>query len=83
MTELAKRSSKPKLIRASRLVGPLLEEERGEWHCQVNGSKVMISPRHWQTCDSSLHACRLLPMGKSPSSEESIVNCFEMVANTE
>ena len=29
MTELAKRSSKPKLIRASRLVGPLLEEERG------------------------------------------------------
>jgi predicted transcriptional regulator of viral defense system len=30
MTELAKRSSKPKLIRATRLVGPLLEEERGE-----------------------------------------------------
>ena len=29
MIELAKRSSKPKLIRASRLVGPLLEEERG------------------------------------------------------
>jgi len=30
MIELAKRSSKPKLIRASRLVGPLLEAERGE-----------------------------------------------------
>jgi hypothetical protein len=31
MTELAKRSSKPKLIRATRLVSPLLEEERGEF----------------------------------------------------
>ena len=30
MIELAKRSGKPKLIRAARLVGPLLEEERGE-----------------------------------------------------
>ena len=30
MAELAKRSNKPKLIRASRLVGPLLEEESGE-----------------------------------------------------
>ncbi len=30
MTELAQRSGKPKLIRATRLVGPLLEEERGE-----------------------------------------------------
>jgi hypothetical protein len=30
MTELAKRSNKPKLIRATRLVGPLLEEESGE-----------------------------------------------------
>ena len=30
MIELAERSGKPKLIRAARLVGPLLEEERGE-----------------------------------------------------
>ncbi|NLV30385.1 MAG: hypothetical protein GXY47_04440 [Acidobacteria bacterium] len=30
MNELAERSGKPKLIRAARLVGPLLEEERGE-----------------------------------------------------
>ncbi len=30
MAELAKRSSKPKLIRATRLVGQLLEEESGE-----------------------------------------------------
>jgi len=30
MIELAQRSGKPKLIRAARLVGPLLEEERGE-----------------------------------------------------
>ncbi len=29
MIELAKRSSKPKLIRAAKLVGPLLDEERG------------------------------------------------------
>ncbi len=30
IAELAKRSGKPKLIRATRLVGPLLEEESGE-----------------------------------------------------
>jgi predicted transcriptional regulator of viral defense system len=30
LLELAQRSGKPKLMRASRLVGPLLEEERGE-----------------------------------------------------
>jgi predicted transcriptional regulator of viral defense system len=30
MIELAQRSGKPKLVRASRIVGPLLEEERGE-----------------------------------------------------
>ena len=30
MIELAQRSEKPKLIRATRLLGPLLEEERGE-----------------------------------------------------
>jgi hypothetical protein len=30
MIEFARRSGKPKLIRASRLVAPLLEEERGE-----------------------------------------------------
>lgn len=30
MIELAQRSGKPKLIRAGRLIGPLLEEERGE-----------------------------------------------------
>ena len=30
MIEFARRSGKPKLIRASRLIGPLLEEERGE-----------------------------------------------------
>ena len=30
MIELAQRSGKPKLMRATRIVGPLLEEERGE-----------------------------------------------------
>lgn len=30
MIDLAQRSEKPKLLRAARLVGPLLEEERGE-----------------------------------------------------
>jgi len=30
MIELAQRSAKPKLLRAARLVGPLLDEERGE-----------------------------------------------------
>ena len=30
MIELAQRSGKPKLMRTTRFVGPLLEEERGE-----------------------------------------------------
>ncbi len=40
----------------------------------------MISPRHWQICDYSPHASRLSSIGKSAPSEESILNCFEMVA---
>ena len=49
-------------------------------HCQVNGSKAIISPRSWQICDPSLHTDRLFPIGKSPASQESVVNCFEVVA---
>jgi hypothetical protein len=50
------------------------------WHCQVNGSKAIISPRSWQVWDPSLDTDRLFPIGKSPASQESVVNCFEVVA---
>jgi hypothetical protein len=49
-------------------------------YCQVNGSMAIISPRSKQICHPSLHTSRLSPSGKSLPSEESIMNCFEMVA---
>jgi len=40
----------------------------------------MVAPKRREICDHSLQACRLLPIGKRPTSEQSIVNCSEMVA---
>lgn len=54
--------------------------EVGERYCQVNGSKDVIVPKRREVFYSSLHTNRLLPIGKSQSSEELIMNCFEEVA---
>ena len=49
-------------------------------YCQVNGSKDIIVPKCREACNPSMYASRLLPIGKSSAAEESVVNCFEMVA---
>ena len=50
-----------------------------EGHCQVNGTKPRFSPKRQESCNLSTEARHLSPIGKSPGSEESMMNGLKMI----
>jgi hypothetical protein len=54
--------------------------QHSNWYCQANGSKDIFVTKCREACNPSMNASRLLPIEKGSASEESVVNCFEMVA---
>ncbi len=48
-------------------------------HCQVNGAEPRFSPKRQEFHNLSTDARHLSPIGKSPGSEESMMNCLQMM----
>ena len=48
-------------------------------HCQANGAKSGFSPKRQESHNLSKDARHLSPIGKSPGSEESMMNRFKMM----
>ena len=48
-------------------------------YCQVNETKPRFSPKRQESCHRSIDARHLSPIGKSPGSEESMMNGLQMM----
>ena len=48
-------------------------------YCQVNETKPRFSPKRQESCHRSIDARHLSPIGKSPGSEESMMNGLKMM----
>ena len=50
-----------------------------DWHCQVKRPNPRFSPKRQESCHRSIDARHLSPIGKSPGSEESMMNGLKMM----